>query len=349
MPSIGAVPAVPPAIERAIARALEKEPIRPIRDGRGIRAGAGDVGDVDRRRSRRRAVVARLSIAVLPIVNIGGDAENEYFSDGMTEELTNALAKVEGLRVVSRTSTFTFKGKQVALGEIGRQLDVGFVLEGSVRRAGNRLRLAAKLIRVSDDSPLWAETYERTMDDVFAVQDDISRRIVETITETLQLGHLRGNTAVQQGGKHRGVRPVSARPLSLVHSAPRRVFGSRSSCSSRRSRRIPTMRRHTAASPTRARCSPRGTTRSRARCFRAPRPRRERAIALDDRSADAHASLGFVKYNYEWDWAGAERALRRAIELNPEPRDGASVALGVSRRHGTLCRGAADRAARAWS
>jgi serine/threonine-protein kinase len=253
---------------------------------------------------------------VLPIVNIGGDVENEYFSDGMTEELTNALAKVEGLRVVSRTSTFTFKGKQVALGEIGRQLDVGFVLEGSVRRAGNRLRLATKLIRVSDDSPAWAETYERTMDDVFAVQDDISRRIVETITETLQLGHLRGNTKVQPA---RSIEAYDLYLLGRYHWYQRTEAGFRKA--------LELFEQAVAADPSYA-AAYSGISDACALLaswnYAEPRemyPRAvaaaQRAIELDDHSADAHASLGFIKYNFEWDWAGAERSLRRAIELNP--------------------------------
>jgi TolB-like protein len=133
---------------------------------------------------------ARLSIAVLPISNRNPDPETEFFSDGMTEELINALAKVPGLRVVSRTSTFAFKAGTVPIGEIGARLKVGFVLEASTRRAKDRLRVTARLVEVGDDSTRWSETYERQLEDVFAVQDEITHAIVETITSTLELGRL---------------------------------------------------------------------------------------------------------------------------------------------------------------
>ena len=106
------------------------------------------------------------------------DGANEYFSDGMTEEIITALSKVEGLRVAARTSAFAFKGKSESVSEIGRQLRVGTVLEGSVRRAGDRLRVTAQLINVEDGYHLWSEVYDRDLRDVFAVQDEIAQAIV---------------------------------------------------------------------------------------------------------------------------------------------------------------------------
>jgi eukaryotic-like serine/threonine-protein kinase len=311
------MPAVSPAIEAAITRALEKEPSNRFASATDFARALGGTGETPLVNARAGgAASGRLSVAVLPIVNMGGDAENEYFSDGMTEELTNALSKVEGLRVVSRTSTFSFKGKQLPALEIGTRLGVEFLIEGSVRRAGNRLRLSAKLIRVSDDSPLWTETYERTMEDVFAVQDDIARRIVETITYTLQFGHLRGNTGVRKAGS---VEAYDLYLLGRYHWYTRSEAGLRTA--------LDLFEQAAAADPQYApahsgiadACAllaswnyaePRET-------FPRAVAAAERALVLDDRSADAHASLGFVKYNYEWDWTGAERALRRALELNP--------------------------------
>ena len=107
------------------------------------------------------------SIAVLPFVNISNDPEQEYFSDGMTEELIGALAKLEGIKVISRTSAFHFKGKDTDLCTIGEKLKVHHVLESSVRKAGNRVRISAQLIKVSDDTHLWAESYDRELEDVF--------------------------------------------------------------------------------------------------------------------------------------------------------------------------------------
>ena len=117
------------------------------------------------------------SIAVLPFVNMSPDGANEYFSDGVTEEIITALSKVEGLRVAARTSAFAFKGKRESVSEIGRQLRVGTVLEGSVRRAGDRLRVTAQLINVKDGYHLWADAYDRDLRDVFAVQAEIAQAI----------------------------------------------------------------------------------------------------------------------------------------------------------------------------
>src|SRR5213076_524801 len=117
------------------------------------------------------------SIAVLPFVNIGADPNNEPFSDGMSEELITALARVEGLRVTARTSAFSFKGKEVDVREIGNKLNVSYVLEGSVRRAGSQLRVSAQLINAATGYHLWSDEYDRDARDVFAVQDEIARAI----------------------------------------------------------------------------------------------------------------------------------------------------------------------------
>ena len=112
---------------------------------------------------------------------MSNDPEQEYFSDGMAEEIIGALAKLEGLKVISRTSAFYFKGKDVDLNTIGERLKVKHILEGSVRKAGNRLRISAQLINVADDMHLWSETYDRDLEDVFAIQDEISNTIVDKL------------------------------------------------------------------------------------------------------------------------------------------------------------------------
>jgi adenylate cyclase len=127
----------------------------------------------------------RKSIAVLPFVNMSGDAENEYFSDGISEEILNLLVKLPQLRVASRTSSFIFKGKEVSIPTVAAELGVDNVLEGSVRRAGNQVRITAQLIDVSTDSHLWSDTYDREMEDVFAIQDDIAQSIANALEMTL--------------------------------------------------------------------------------------------------------------------------------------------------------------------
>ena len=124
-------------------------------------------------------------LAVLPFVNISTDPENEYFSDGITEELLNALTKVDGLQVTSRTSAFAFKGKNTDIREIGIQLHVDRILEGSVRKAGNRVRISAQLINAADGYHIWSENYDRNLTDIFEVQDEISIIIANKLRENL--------------------------------------------------------------------------------------------------------------------------------------------------------------------
>ncbi|MGH7594167.1 MAG: protein kinase domain-containing protein [Gemmatimonadales bacterium] len=125
------------------------------------------------------------SIAVLPFVNMSNDPENEYFTDGIAEEIINALTKIQSLRVAARTSAFAFKGKNEDISEIGRKLKVGTVLEGSVRKAGNRLRVTAQLVNVADGYHLWSERYDRQLEDVFAIQDEIAGNIVRALRVVL--------------------------------------------------------------------------------------------------------------------------------------------------------------------
>jgi TolB-like protein/Tfp pilus assembly protein PilF len=140
-----------------------------------------------------------VSIAVLPFVNMSDDKANEYFSDGLTEELLNVLANVPGLRVIARTSSFAYKGKDAKIADVARDLNVDNVLEGSVRKAGVRVRITTQLIRATDSSHLWSETYDRDVNDIFAVQDEISKEVVDALKVRL----LHADAAVQEtGGTH---------------------------------------------------------------------------------------------------------------------------------------------------
>src|SRR5437899_2181173 len=150
------------------------------------------------------------SIAVLPFVNMSRDEENEYFADGLSEELLNVLAKIRGLRVASRTSAFFFKGKDIDIPTVAQKLNVATVLEGSVRKAGKRVRITAQLIQVATDSHLWSETYDRELEDILAVQDDIAQSVVKELRSAL-MGEKRDASAnaavkaeVQAAAKGRG-------------------------------------------------------------------------------------------------------------------------------------------------
>ncbi|MEH6550943.1 MAG: hypothetical protein V7711_07270 [Pseudomonadales bacterium] len=140
------------------------------------------------------------SIAVLPFINMSGDVENEYFSDGISEEILDGLAKVNGLRVVARTSSFYFKGQRESITTIGEKLRVGTILEGSVRKVGNRVRITAQLIRVSDQTHIWSETYDRTLNDIFAIQDEIAQKIVTQLK--IPLGVQASNSLIAHTTTH---------------------------------------------------------------------------------------------------------------------------------------------------
>ena len=140
---------------------------------------------VSRRPTTSLTAIPEKSIAVLPFVNMSEDKANEYFSDGISEELLNLLAKIPQLQVTARTSSFAFKGKEIGIPEIARTLHVAHVLEGSVRKAGNSVRITAQLIKAGTDTHLWSQTYDRKLDDIFAIQDEIAADVVKQLKVTL--------------------------------------------------------------------------------------------------------------------------------------------------------------------
>ena len=160
--------------------ALDKFVLDPARDVEMVREAA--------QQARSEALVESFgenSIAVLPFVNMSDDAGNEYFSDGISEELLNLLAKIPQLRVISRSSAFSFKGKDIDIPTVAEQLNVAHVLEGSVRKAGNKVRITAQLIEARSDTHLWSGTYDRELGDIFAIQDEIGAKVVERLKITL--------------------------------------------------------------------------------------------------------------------------------------------------------------------
>jgi TolB-like protein len=260
----------------------------------------------------------RISIAVLPFVNLSADPENEYFSDGMTDELTNALAKIAGLRVIARTSAFAFKGKERDVKDIGRRLGVGTLLEGSVRKAGNRLRIGAQLVNAGDGYEIWSETYDRDLTDVFAVQDEISR----TIAGALRLRLVgRGDAALVEAGTTN----LDAYNLYLqgrYHSSTRTPDGLK--------RAIAYFERAIESDPLYAAAYAELGAVHAVRGFEEypDLPPREsmppakqavqQALQLDPSLGEGHAWLGVIAWIYDWDPAAAERELLRAIFLRPQ-------------------------------
>ncbi len=265
------------------------------------------------------------SIAVLPFVDLSPQRDQEYFCDGMTEEIIDALTRAGAFRVVARTSSFAFKGKQQDIREIGRKLDVGAVLEGSVRKDGDRLRVTAQLISVADGYHLWSETYERELKDVFTVQDEISRAIVDTLKQ--KLPQRAGATPKAQ------TEDIATYELYLkgrFYWNRWRTEGAEKS--------IGYLNQAIARDPNYA---PAWAGLADSYCWLAffgnvvpteamPKARAaaEKAIALDDSLADAHVSLGYIRALYEWDWSGAKREFQRAVEVNPNSPD-AHFAYGL--------------------
>ncbi|MEP7325981.1 MAG: protein kinase [Gemmatimonadota bacterium] len=182
---------VPEWLNSAIIKALEKSPGARFATAAQFAQALTWPGGTSTPADLKTGAAHPKSIAVLPFVNMSNDPENEYFSDGIAEEIINALTKVQALRVTSRTSAFAFKGKNEDIGEIGHKLKVATVLEGSVRKAGSRLRVTAQLVSVADGNNLWSERYDRQLEDVFAIQDEIAGSIVKALRIVLSEGEKR--------------------------------------------------------------------------------------------------------------------------------------------------------------
>jgi adenylate cyclase len=236
------------------------------------------------------AADVRKSIAVLPFVNMSGDAENEYFSDGISEEILNLLVKLPQLRVASRTSSFIFKGKEMSIPSVAKELGVSTVLEGSVRKSGDRVRITAQLIEVSTDSHLWSETYDREMKDVFAIQDDIA-----TSDPQAYDFYLRGR--------------------SYMYTMTRRDYEYAIRMFQRASELDPKYALAYAGTADAYSHMYRYADASKANVQKAIEAS-EKAIGLDPDSAEARASRGLAMFISE-NYAEAEREFIKAIELNP--------------------------------
>jgi serine/threonine-protein kinase len=266
----------------------------------------------------RRATVethksAPKAIAVLPFANLSADPENEYFADGMTEEIINALAKVPGVQVASRTSSFAFKGKEVDVRQIGEKLGVSSVLEGSVRKVGNRIRLTAQLINVESGYHMWSETYDRQLEDVFAVQDEISRAIVDALK--VRLGDADGAQIVA---------PTKNLEAYTLYLKGRFFFVKLSEPALRRA--LDLFQHSLLQDPGFGRayagiadvwCNLADDWVAPDEAYPRAKAAAERALQRDPQLAEAITSIGKVLCWHEWDFAGAEVQLARAVALSP--------------------------------
>ncbi len=251
------------------------------------------------------------SLAVLPFVNMSSDPEQEYFSDGLSEELLNLLARIPELRVAARTSSFSFKGEKIEIPVVAERLNVSYVLEGSVRKSGDQVRITAQLIRGKDGYHLLSETYDRTLSDIFAVQDEIAAAVVES----LKLKIL--------GEKPRS-RVVNPDAYALFLQG--RYFNDRREKESW-DKSVEAYRQALEIDPgyaeawaglsiTLAQQASWGVIDLDEGMIQA-REAVRRALALDENLPEAHTSLGWIRMVYDWDWHGADESYQTAIRLAP--------------------------------
>jgi serine/threonine protein kinase/Flp pilus assembly protein TadD len=297
-----------PALERIVKRCLQKNPSERHLTVAEVKA---ELEKAVKPKVTASPEEPQSSIAVLPFVNISGDKEQEYFSDGLAEEIINALTQIPGLRVIARTSSFSFREKETDIGQIRDRLRVRNILEGSVRRSGTRIRVTAQLIDATDESHLWSQRYDREMTDVFEIQDEICQAIVDKLRIRLSLDtkmvrrHTENLAAydlclkaryhfskmTQEGrdaGNHYYEQAIALDPnYALAHVVLAEsyfwsaYFGS---------------------------TDPKDS-------FPKAKSAALEALALDDRMPDAHSVLGTVLGAGEFDWSEAEREFQRAQEL----------------------------------
>ena len=261
------------------------------------------------------AAAAPKSIAVLPFVNLSAEKENEHLSDGITEDLCTALTQVKGLRVAARTSSFVFKGKTEDIRKIGEQLNVATVLEGSVSKAGNKLRIAAQLINVADGYHLWATNYDREMTDILEIRSDISKRVVDALK--LELGIEERERLIKKPTEN-----LEAYELYLLGRHELNKFTESGFAKS-----IEYFKKALVLDPKFALANAglaeaynnQGLWNYLAPKDAFPEAKRaaEEALRLDPSLAEARTALAFIQYEYEWQFAEAERQYREAIRLNP--------------------------------
>ena len=305
-------PDVPPAVEDAVQRALEKDPARRFRSVTDFTAGL----HVDAKPRALGVAGGLRGVAVLPFVNASPNPENEFLSDGITDELINALAKLPGIRVASRTSVFALKGKPLDVRAIGALLDAAYVLEGTVRRSANQLRVTAQLTSTDDGRLLWSQRYDRQLDDVFAIQDELAT----TIVATLRSGQLappitpaieRHTTNVKAftlylKGRYEWNQRTQAGVASAIKffeqaiaEDPRYALAYTGLADAYSTfldyRSVPVHEGHALA-----------------------KQYARQALQLDDSLAEAHASLAWSLFIYDWDWASADAEFRRAIQCDPQ-------------------------------
>ena len=262
-----------------------------------------------------QASLNRHRVAILPLSNISPDPHDEYFADGMTEEVISTVSRIEGLEVISRTSVMHYKKDPKPIKEVSKELDVGTVLEGSVRKAGNKLRVSVQMIDAERDRHLWTESYDRNLQDVFEIQSDIAKQIAEALQVRLLPANQRRiekspTSSVEAYNFYLKARPYSERE-------DREAFNIAIGYYERAIAIDPNFAlAYIGLSRSYSGLAFFGMLPSKEAGAKA-RSYAERALVIDSSLAEAHRAMGSILRNLAWDLAGAEREFKRAIELNP--------------------------------
>ncbi len=306
-------PQVPPELARMILKCLEKDREKRYQTAEEVLAELNDL--VTSKTKKAGEKKWKNSIAVLPFTDLSPQRDQEYFCDGLAEELINSLSHIHELRVAARTSAFAFKGKDLDIREIGKNLNVQAILEGSVRKAGERLRITAQLVNMADGYHLWSEKYDRGMEDIFAVQDEIALEIVSKLKVKLLKGE---KTKVLK----RHTENKDAYNLFLKG----RYFWNRRNAGDMQ-RAIECYRQAVEKDPKYAlpylgiadhfimlglwEYAPPEEARLRAK------EALDKALEIDDQLGEAYTSLGYFQFLFDWNWPAAEKNLKRGLALNP--------------------------------
>ena len=323
---------LPGSFDEVVSRCLEKDPRERVQSALEVSNALRLLRkELERSESdgaaRPRGVEKVASIAVLPFANRSASADDEYFSDGLADELLSVLSKIKGLRVTARTSSFQFKGSKEDVPAIGRKLGVATLLEGSVRKAGTRIRVSVQLVNVADSSHLWSETYDRTVEDIFAVQDDIAQSVVKELRTTL-LGEAADSDAsgaakaeVSRAAKGRGTDPEAHRFYLLARHLSDRLTREEMG------KAIEYLKLAVGRDPTFAlawaelgwaytREAVAGWT-PMAEAYAKAWEAAERSLAEEPDLAEGHVTKAWIQVFVHWDWRGGEASLDRALELAP--------------------------------
>jgi len=307
-------PQISMGIQDIIMKCLQKEPEERFESADDILKTINKV-TLEIRPAAMYLRISKNSIAVLPFVNLSPQKDQEYFCDGLAEELINSLTKIKDLRVVARASAFSFKGRELDIREIGKTLNVANVLEGSVRKAGNKLRITAQLSNVEDGYQIWSERYDREMDDVFAIQDEISLEIVNKLR--IKLGGEEKSMLIRRYTEDLEAYNIYLRGRFYLNKRTKEGLETANQYFEQAIEKNPTYALAYAGiadyytllgwfrylPPNEA--------------FPRAEAAAKKAIEIDESLAEARTSLAWVRTNYNWAWFAAEKEFKRAIELKP--------------------------------